>query len=166
MTPSGSLDEILTLNPDLFDNALDGMSDRQAQERVHGTNPVAFRAAHLVDARCLLAAKLGTPVANPIGVALQDARSADDVQHLPPLDVLRGEWARVSAQVERALAAVSEDRLRAPTDHRFPVRERTVGAGVAFLLQHESFHIGQTALLRRQLGCPALTYRRRHEDPT
>ena len=31
---------------------------------------------------------------------------------------------------------------------------------IAFLMQHDSYHIGQVAFLRRQLGKPAMAYTR------
>ena len=31
---------------------------------------------------------------------------------------------------------------------------------IAFLMQHDSYHIGQVAFLRRQLGKPAMVYTR------
>jgi uncharacterized damage-inducible protein DinB len=32
---------------------------------------------------------------------------------------------------------------------------------IAFLTQHDSYHLGQLAFLRRQLGRPAMAYARR-----
>jgi len=111
VTPSGPLREILALNTDLLLNALEDMSDAQARERVRSTNSVAFLAAHVIDARCFLSALLGTPIANPIGDTLRDARSADDVdvQELPPLQRVRAEWERVSAHVGRAFDMVTDE---------------------------------------------------------
>jgi uncharacterized damage-inducible protein DinB len=31
---------------------------------------------------------------------------------------------------------------------------------IAFLTQHDSYHVGQAAFLRRQIGRPAMTYTR------
>lgn len=166
MTPQGALGEILALNTDLFHGALRDVSEADAAKRVQGTNPMAFLAAHLVDARCFLAGLLGAPIPNPIGDALKEARSADDVTELPSLETLRDEWDRVSAHVEATLGAATASRLDAPSPQSFPVHDRTIAGGVAFLLQHESYHVGQLALLRRQLGLPAMTYQRREEHRT
>jgi uncharacterized damage-inducible protein DinB len=139
------------------------LAEIHARERVRGTNPMAFLAAHLVDARCFLGAMLGVRIANPIGDTLEEAGSADEVADLPSLDVLRAEWRRVSAQVGTALARITHEHWTATAEQRFPVPDRTVGGSVAFLLQHESYHVGQLALLRRQLGYPAMTYERHGE---
>jgi hypothetical protein len=42
---------------------------------------------------------------------------------------------------------------------RFPVDDPTFGAAIEFQLHHESYHIGQLALLRKYYGYPAMTYR-------
>lgn len=165
MPPTAPLAEILALNTDLLLNAIDGVSEAHARERVRGTNPMAFLAAHLVDARCFLGAMLGVRIANPIGDALGEARSADEAPDLPSLEALRAEWTRVSPQVGIALARVTNEQWTATAEQRFPVPDRTIGGGVAFLLQHESYHLGQLALLRRQLGYPAMTYQRPGEEP-
>lgn len=157
------LGEILALNTDLFRNALRDVSASQAAERVRGGNPMAFLAAHLLDARCCLSGLLGAPVENPVGDALRDARSADDVDTLPSLGTVLAEWDRVSPHLEAALASATAAQLDAPSPQRFPVRDPRLGAAVAFLLQHESYHLGQLALLRRQLGLSAMTYERREE---
>ena len=160
MAGTGPLLEILRLNTDLLRNALDGMSDTHAAQRIAGTNPAAFLAAHLVDARHYLADLLGAPLANPFTELLRDARTADDVVSLPPLADLRSAWDAIAAHLDPVLAAATAERLDAPSPQRFPVGDPSLRAGIAFLMQHESYHVGQVALLRRQLGYPAMTYQR------
>jgi len=87
------------------------------------------------------------------------------VRDLPALDTIRAEWRRVSTHVERLLGVAIRDQRAAPSTRRFPVDDPSVGAGLAFLLQHESYHIGQIALLRRQHGYPAMTYDRHQGTP-
>jgi uncharacterized damage-inducible protein DinB len=44
--------------------------------------------------------------------------------------------------------------------HRFPIGDSTSLGFLAFLAQHESYHVGQAGFVRRQLGRPAMTYAR------
>lgn len=44
-----------------------------------------------------------------------------------------------------------------------PLAGPTLLGTIAFLMQHESYHVGQMGLLRKQLGRPATTYARRPE---
>lgn len=161
MARSGPLLEILRINTDLLHHALADVSDEQAARRIEGANPAAFLAAHLVDARHFLADLLGAPLPNPFSVLLANARSADDVATLPPLADLLEAWDAIAAHLEPLLAAATTEQLAAPSRQQFPVGDPSLGAGIAFLMQHESYHVGQVALLRRQLGYPAMTYRRR-----
>ena len=156
---------ILRLNTDLLHNALDDMSEVHAGQRVAGTNPAAFLAAHLVDARHFMADLLGARLAHPFSAALQNARSADDVETLPPLDTILAAWDTIAAHLESRLADATPAQLATRSPQTFPVDDPSLEAGIAFLLQHESYHVGQIALLRRQLGFPAMTYRRRGADP-
>lgn len=160
-SPAAPLVAVARLNTDLLPNALADVSEDEARQRPGGVNPIAFLAAHVLDARHFLAGMLGPPLPNPIGEALADARSADDVTDLPNLADVRREWRAVSAQLEARLAAASPADLAAPSPQAFPVDDPSLGAGIGFLLQHESYHLGQIALLRRQLGHGPMRYDRR-----
>jgi len=65
----------------------------------------------------------------------------------------------VSDHLETVLGALTTERLDEPAPQRFPIDDETVLGEIAFLVQHDSYHIGQVALLRRQLGLPAMRYR-------
>jgi hypothetical protein len=41
---------------------------------------------------------------------------------------------------------------------RFPIGDATVLGLIAFMVQHDSYHIGQLALLRKHYGLPAMRY--------
>jgi hypothetical protein len=54
--------------------------------------------------------------------------------------------------------------LRRSNVHRFPLGDSTELGLMAFLVQHDSYHIGQLGFLRRQLGKPAMAYTRGTRD--
>ena len=58
------------------------------------------------------------------------------------------------------MAGRTAEELRRPKVHRFPLEDTTELGLIAFLTQHDSYHIGQLAFLRRQLGKPAMVYTR------
>lgn len=49
--------------------------------------------------------------------------------------------------------------LEAIVSPRFPMPNPTRLSALTFLVQHDSYHIGQLALLRRHAGLPAMCYR-------
>ncbi len=153
------LAEIFRLNGWLFHNCLDGLSDEQARARPSpATNSAAFVAAHVADTRFTLVGWLGAPIENPLAGALAAATGIDDVARMPTLAEVRLAWDTVSATLAERLDAATAEGLDAPAGQRFPVDDRTILGALAFLAQHDSYHVGQLALLRKHAGLPAMRY--------
>jgi uncharacterized damage-inducible protein DinB len=68
------------------------------------------------------------------------------------------------APLQSALAKLTESDLRRSNVHPFPLGDTTQLGMIAFLVQHDSYHLGQVAFLRRQPGRPAMGYSRRAGD--
>jgi uncharacterized damage-inducible protein DinB len=159
--PLAPLAAILDLNTDLLLNTLDGLRDGDARTRLPGGgNSLAFLAAHLTDTRHFLADRLGHPLANPVAPYLADARTIDDITAWPSLEELRAAWCAVSAHLQSVLAGMRAADLNQANADRFPLADGTQLGMIAFLVQHDSYHLGQMAFLRRQLGKTAMSYRR------
>ena len=155
------LHAILELNTDLLLNSLDGLSDEEALHRMEGGgNTVAFLAAHLTDTRHFLATRLGHPLANPLSRYLAQASSVEDIVEWPSLAEQREWWRAVSRHLCDVVATRTTADLCRPNVHRFPLGDSTELGMIAFLVQHDSYHIGQLGFLRRQLGKPGMTYTR------
>ena len=151
--------DIFRLNTRLLHNCLDGLTEEQARARpVADANSAAFIAAHVADTRFAIAAWLGADVANPLAASLADARSIDEVIELPALTEIRAAWDAASAAIEARLTTLTEAELDAPAPQRFPAGEPTLLGALAFLAQHDSYHVGQLALLRKAAGLPAMRY--------
>jgi len=152
---------ILDLNTDLLLNTLEGLDDDAARIRLPGGgNSLAFLAAHLTDSRHFLADRIGRPLTNPVAPYLAEARTIEDITAWPSLDALRDAWCAVSAHVQSALDELSSGDLAQANAVRFPLADGTQLGMLTFLVQHDSYHVGQMAFLRRQLGKSAMTYRR------
>ena len=166
MHPSvAPLAAVLRLNTELLLNCLDGLNDEAARARpIAKTNSIAFLVAHLIDSRQVLAALLGSPLQNPVARSLQGARSIDDVASLPSVAELRAHWEAVSAHLAVLTERLDTAQLAAGA-RRFPGSDGTLLGGLAFLVQHDTYHLGQIGLLRRQGGFPAMTYSMRDREP-
>ena len=153
---------IFALNTDLLLNATDGLRDDEATRPVQPhTNSIAFLVAHVTDTRHYLAALAGRPSDNPLTVLLQDAKSNSDIREWPPLERLRAYWASAGAHLAAVLPTLGDEVLAAHLERPLPGGDPSLLGGIAFALQHESYHLGQVAQLRRMLGHPAMSYRRR-----
>lgn len=151
---------LFRLHTRLYLNCLEGVDDHAARRRPDGrTNSLAFVAVHLVDARHFLAAYLAAEAANPFAALLKDARGIDDVEGLPGVEEVRAAWRGVSEVLDARLAALTEEEIRAASPQAFPVEDRSVLGGIAFLAHHDAYHVGQMALLRKHLGFGPMQYR-------
>ncbi|MDH3496280.1 MAG: DinB family protein [Gemmatimonadota bacterium] len=147
------------LNTRLVRRCLEDLSEADAHYRPEGRgNTIAFLVAHLTDARHFAATILGRPRDNPLSPTLDQARSIDDVRALPPLAELLGYWNGVASHLAGCLDTADAARLDGRVAHSFPIADRTALGGLAFLVQHESYHVGQIAYLRRLLGHPPMRY--------
>ena len=120
---------------------------------------INHRAIIAIDSRFFLLRTLGGSLDNPLSATLDKAKRIDDITDWPSLDTIRAAWTSVSSALDAQLDALSSDDLDAAVDARFPGVERTRLGALTFLVQHDSYHIGQLALLRKPAGLPAMSYR-------
>jgi hypothetical protein len=150
---------ILNLNTRLFVNCLKDVDNALAIARPNtNTNNMAFLACHLVDARHYQACLLGIDVDCSLMDDMAEVKSIEDMRSYPPLADLVAAWTDVSHLLEERLAAATAAELAQPIAEKFPVDNPTLGSAILFLLQHESFHLGQLALLRKYFELPAMGY--------
>jgi uncharacterized damage-inducible protein DinB len=90
---------------------------------------------------------------------LQNAKGIDDVKEFPRLEDVRAAWRDVGERLASHIAGLSEEDLQRPAPFAFPIEggESLLGC-LAFLVQHDSYHLGQVAFLRRYLGLEAMSY--------
>ena len=74
------------------------------------------------------------------------------------IEGIRVTWREVSDVLVERFGELSDLELKERAPVEFPVGDGTVLGGIAFLLQHESFHIGQLAFLRKMLGHGSMSY--------
>ena len=153
------LAEILELNTRLYRNCLAGLSDEQANARPSdSTNSAAFIAAHLADSRFFLLRALGVECASPLGRHLDGKRGIAELDAPLPLEEVHAAWTAAADALRERLSTLSATDLDAAATARFPVSDRTVLGVLTFLVQHDSYHVGQLAMLRKFGGLPAMKY--------
>ena len=152
--------DILRLNTRLYRNCLANLSDELARERPSGkgaTNCAAFVAAHLVDSRHYLLGLLGKQVPSPLKGAEGGFNSIDKVTSYPSLAEIQAAWNAAAELLAHELATITAAKLDAPyTD--FPIELPTVLGALSFMVEHESYHLGQLGLLRKHAGLEAMAY--------
>jgi len=151
---------MLNMNTRLFINALEGVTDAQAKERVSGhNNPVCWLATHTVWARYNTCAMLGMPTSkNPYDGMFENFRPFNTDDKFPTMDEVKAEWNKASELLTKALASVTEEHLAADCPLKSPIGDFSFGGTVAFLTQHESYDIGQLAFLKKYHTKEAMKY--------
>jgi uncharacterized damage-inducible protein DinB len=154
-----SLLDTLKLNTQLLLNCLDGISDLDLLSRPNEhTNNIGFVALHILDARHYMARMAGLELEKPFEDITDAAHAVDDIASFPPVEKIRLEWKRFSAVLTEYLTEIDESLLLTEIKEPFPVVEQNVLGGITFLLEHESYHIGQLAFLRKFLGFDPMKY--------
>jgi len=154
------LEIIFNLNDRLFINALEGITEDQAKERIIGhVNPVNWIAAHTVWARYNALMFLGAPAGNPYNHLFENFKCYDSSLNYPSLAEIKDEWRRASGLLKNALETVSDEQLAADAPIKNPGGDFSNGGTVAFFAQHESYDIGQMALLKKFHTKEAISYK-------
>lgn len=137
-----------------LETALEDIGD-DAWERRLGeapTNHAAFIALHMLDARCFLIRALGADVRHGFEALTEGARRLEDIAEYPSAAEILEAWQRVSEKLAPALEAMTAEDLAGTSPHRFPIDDETMLGLLAFLAQHEAYHMGQLGILRRAHG--------------
>jgi hypothetical protein len=150
---------IFNMNTRLFLNALEGITENQAKERISThNNPVSWLAAHTVWARYNTLAMLGKPAKNPYDGLFENFKPFDAALNYGSLAAARTAWQKASELLKEAFASVSEEHLAADCPLKSPIGDFSFGGTVTFLAQHESYDIGQIAFLKKYLTKEAMSY--------
>jgi len=153
------IENIFNLNNRLFNNALARLTEQQSKERLSGhNNPINWIAAHTVDARYLTLMLLGKPAQTPYKGMFENFKAYDPATEYPTLENIKTEWNKVSGLLTDALKSVTDDNLNAESPVKSPIGIFTNAGTIAFLAQHESYDIGQMALLKKYFTKEAMSY--------
>jgi hypothetical protein len=152
---------IFNLNTRLFLNALEGITEAQAKERISGhNNPLNWLLAHTIWARYNTSAMLGKPAAkNPYDGLFENFKPFDAAANYGTLDDAKAEWNKASELLKEALSAVTEEHLAADCPFKSPGGDFSFGGTIAFMAQHESYDIGQIGFLKKYFTKEAMSYK-------
>jgi hypothetical protein len=150
---------MFNMNERLFLNALEGVTDEQAHERLSPhSNPFIWIATHTVWARYNMLIFLGRPAKNPFEGKFENFKAYEAADNYPALETIRAEWKNASALLKEALAGVTEEQLSADSPLKSPIGDFSNAGTIAFLAQHESYDIGQMGFLKKYYSKEAMKY--------
>ena len=141
------------MNANLLEKSLEGISGAEWQAcPSEASNPLIWIAGHIVWARSRALALLGAEWSKPwLTLYARGAKPASDAECPTPEEVIAA-WHEVKAALEAALEKVSAEALSAPAPERIPSFDGKLGGTISFFANHESYHVGQAAYVRKCLG--------------
>jgi uncharacterized damage-inducible protein DinB len=149
----GSIPLIFTLNDGLMTRALDGLSDEECSRPLTDrTNSLLWILSHAVDTRAFMLRQLGDPYDTGWGALFARGAALDPNASYPSREQVTRAQHEVSERLRARLASLDEATLATPaTDLNLP-GAKTVADVIAFFALHDSYHVGQMALVRKGLG--------------
>ena len=154
-----SLVVLYEMHTGFFANAIDGISDKDAHNRLNTkANHVAWLTGSLVQERFELAKDLGIDRKQAAHELFKDHKGIQDNVTYPPLAEFKKDWETISPLLMNAFANVSQEKL--DSIFKFPGEDFTMPYFdlYAFTMYREANCIGQIALNRRLLGYEAMKY--------
>ena len=150
---------IFKVNTRFFTNAMKDIStDHWTEKTDEYLNPLCWVASHIVFARYLALVFLDKPVHNPYEELFANFKGYDSALSYPSPDEVREEWTKVTALLNDALETASPEVLQMESPVKTPTGDFTNIGTLAFMAQHESYHTGQLAMLKRHVTSMPMSY--------
>ncbi len=160
MDPSlKALHEILKINERLFINSLDGVDEDTAKKRIKSKlNSIIYVTCHLLDARYYIAGFIGINDICPYKELFDKANDINDLKEYPPLEGIKASWKNISTKINARMMVLSEANLAVEAPVKLPVEDNSLMGTMAFIAEHEAYHIGQIGFIRKYFGIESVKY--------
>lgn len=150
---------ILQLNAKLFIRAVRDISDTQGEEIIHpAINPPHWIIGHTLSNRYYLLQCCDASVQDPYAEYYGDGKGLTQGVRYPPVSEILQAFRSFSPVVEAAMLNFPLENLQQPAPFPLPVQDQTGRGLLAFLLQHESYHVGQLSIIHQMLGHGPIGY--------
>lgn len=153
--------EQVKLHSTLFCNALCDISNEDAQRRVNNqTNHIAWLAGALVSGRYEVAAMLGIQQKETFAELFAGNKGIQEDIVYPHLNKLENDWLTISPILTETLSSLTDEQtatIASPFEEYYIIEDSFMGA-ITFIIDRESYIIGQIALLRKIFGYNAMEY--------
>lgn len=149
---------IFKVNSTLLINTFNDVTEEFSLRRPNNkTNSMLFVLLHTMDARYFLLRNIGLEIKNPFGKYVDWANTIDDIKKYPKLKSVLAEWKKLDKILDEKLNRISSKKLDAKSDMDFAGGKKVLNM-IAFLAEHEAYHAGQLAFIRKFLGMKAVTF--------
>ena len=143
----------------LYKNAIDGINDKDAQNRLNTkANHIAWIAGSVMHGRYDIARFLGVDLKPGSYELFKDNKGIQDGVTYPSLDEYRKNWEEISPILRETLLNLPEEKWSSAGPWEMPGQTWNVFDTLVACTDRESYCIGQIGLWRRLLDYPAMKY--------
>lgn len=147
------------LHSRLFENVIEGISDKDAQNRLNTkANHIAWIAGSLVHERFELANVLDIEKKQTSNKLFEDHKGIQDNVPYPSLQEFKKDWKDITPILRNALVNISNEQLENTDPYQMPGEHLTLFDAMVFIIDRESYCIGQIGLYRRLFGYEPMKY--------
>jgi hypothetical protein len=147
------------LHTRLFPNVIEGISDKDAQNRLNTkANHIAWITGSLVHERFELANATGIEIQQTANYLFERHKGIQDNITYPPLAEFKKDWDIITPILRTALLGLNDEELESADPYGMPGDDLTFLDAITFLIDRESYCIGQIGLWRRLLGYEPMKY--------
>ena len=141
------------MNSGMITKCIEGLTAEEwvRQPNEH-SNHMLWIVGHLVWARGAVLGLLGRPWECAWAAKFARGLKLGDASEYPLPEELTKAHAEVAARLKEALEAATDERLAAPAVERIPKADETLAGTITFLANHDCYHVGQAAYLRKWMG--------------
>ena len=152
------LASIYKVNTNLLLNSFKGVSEELALKRPNKrTNSMMFILLHTLDARYFMLKELGMKIKNPFAKYIDWANTIEDIKEYPKLKRALSDWKKIDTVLQEKLSRLTQKQIDKKTNMEFPGGNKAIDM-IAFLAEHEAYHVGQLAFIRKFLGLKSVTF--------
>ncbi|MDP9230732.1 MAG: DinB family protein [Bacteroidota bacterium] len=158
-TSMNTLTNLYDWHTKLFINVINGISDKDAQNRLNTkANHIAWIAGSLVHGRYELGKFFGIGIKQTSHDLFKDYKGIQENVAYPPLDEFRKDWENINQVLKDSLVNASGEQLNGPDPFKMPGGPFTFFDTIVACIDRESYCIGQIGLWRRLLGYEPMKY--------
>ncbi len=133
-----------------FEVLTEELSLKKISEKINCGNWIL---GHLVSGRHYLVGLTGIrPNTDPLSEIYDRGAKLTSQTEYTKLNDIEEAWIQISNNLNNTFLQITDKMLAAKSPIHFPVKDNTILGGLAFLISHESYHIGQLGLIRKELG--------------
>ena len=144
---------VFKFNNGLIKASLNGLSDDDVWAQLAGRgNPIGWVLGHLTETRGGILRELGVAFDPGWGGRFKRGSLCHDRTAYPSRSEIESMWQATHHPMREAFASITPDKLASPATREIVPGVRTFGDQLGFFAAHESYHVGQIAFIRKQLG--------------